>query len=412
MCRPHRNAFDPQPEAQGIGRLVIDAIVGVTNIVESMHRNIAGLAPLTGPSPKGRTRGVTGLVYRTIRGLSRLVGDQLDTALARLAPLLSSHAPSTEREAVVAALNGLFGDHLVASNNPLALPLQFRIDGRSLTLDTHTLEREVSSPSPKLLVLVHGLCMNDRCWSRHGHNHGLSLARALGYTPLFLRYNSGRPISTNGRRFAARLDQLVQAWPTPVRDIAIIGHSMGGLVARSACHYGELARYSWLRQLGTLVFLGTPHHGAPLERAGSWIDALLGASPYTAPFARIGAMRSAGVKDLRYGTLVAPTDDEQQPGRSPALPTAPNCFALAATTQRRPSPTGPPLPGDGLVPVPSALGQHAELSRSLALPTGHRRIVYDHNHFDLLGSREVYDQIQRWLTGARPLRTGNGDQPA
>lgn len=124
---------------------------------------------------------------------------------------------------------------------------------------------------------------------------------------------SGLHIPTNGREFADLLEALITCWPVPVEELAIIGHSMGGLLARSAWHYGNAAGHDWSRHLNKLVFLGTPHHGAPLERGGNWVDIVLGASPYTAPFARLGRIRSAGITDLRHGYLL----DEDWEGREP-----------------------------------------------------------------------------------------------
>ena len=121
--------------------------------------------------------------------------------------------------------------------------------------------------------------------------------------PVYLHYNSGRHVSENGREFAALLEQLVAGWPVPVDELVIVGHSMGGLVARSACHHAEAQGQAWLASLTKLVCLGTPHHGAPLERGGRWVDVLLGLSPYVAPFARLGKARSAGITDLRFGNL-------------------------------------------------------------------------------------------------------------
>ena len=143
--------------------------------------------------------------------------------------------------------------------------------------------------------------------------------------------------------------------------------------------------------------------GAPLERAGNWVDLLAGISPYTAPFARIGTIRSDGVKDLRYGTLVeadwqrADSTHAHDPRTPVPLPDDTHCFAGAATKQKAPSPNDSRLPGDGLVPVSSALGQHADPSRSLPFPPSRRRLHYGMGHFDLLSSRAVYDQLHRWL---------------
>jgi len=305
---------------------------------------------------------------------------------------------------VLAALNGVLGDYLVASDNPLAIPMRLRSNGRPLTLDRQALGEDVPHPGDKLVVLVHGLCMNDLQWHRKGQDHGASLARALGYTPLYLYYNSGLHISTNGRALADLLEQLVQEWPVPVRELAVVGHSMGGLVSRSACHYARRAGQAWLRRLQTLVFLGTPHHGAPLERAGNWVDTLVGASPYTAPLGRLGTIRSAGVKDLRYGNVIdadweeVGTEHMRDPREPVPLPRGVHCFAIAATKQLQPGRASTHLRGDGLVPVKSALGQHAKAARSLSLPSSRQHICYGLDHFDLLSSREVRDRIHDWLT--------------
>ena len=394
------------PDLRGGGRLVIDAIVGVTDIVESMHRNISGLAPIIGPPRKGATKGITGLVYRSVRGVSRVVGFGLDAALAQLAPVLKSRGTSPRREAVVAALNGVLGDYLVASNNPLAIPMGLRKDGRPLALDRQVLGEDFPRPGDKLVVLAHGLCMNDLQWHRRGQDHGVSLGRKLGYTPLYLHYNTGLHISTNGRAFADLLEQLVQEWPVPVRELVVIGHSMGGLVSRSACHYARLVGHTWPRRLKKLMFLGTPHHGAPLERAGHWVDLLAGISPYTAPFARLGKIRSAGVKDLRYGNVIdsylegGGTEHGQDARKPVPLPRGAQCFAIAATKQPQSGRANMRLRGDGLVPVKSALGQHANVALSLPIPSSRQTICYGLGHLDLLSSREVADRIHGWLTDA------------
>ena len=129
-------------------------------------------------------------------------------------------------------------------------------------------------------------------------------ARDLGFTPVYLHYNSGLHVSTNGRALAQQLERLVAQWPRPLERLVLLGHSMGGLLARSALYYGTQAGHRWPARLDDLVFLGTPHHGAPLERAGHWVDLVLGATPYAAPFARLGQVRSAGITDLRHGNLM------------------------------------------------------------------------------------------------------------
>jgi hypothetical protein len=392
-------------DLRGFARLATQATAGLADLVEAMHHTIA--RPGGRGQPPGRTRGLTGLVYKSVRGVTRLVGGGMDVLLAQLKPTLAGRASSPQREAVLAALNGVMGDYLVASDNPLAIPMRLRRDGRPLVLETAALAAAIPHGGGKLAVLAHGLCLNDRQWNRGGHDHGAVLARTLGYTPLYLHYNTGLHTSINGRALAGLLETLLRQWPQPVDDLVIVAHSMGGLVARSACHYGAAAGHAWPRRLSKLVFLGTPHHGAPLERGGNWVDVILDATPYAAPFARLGKIRSAGITDLRYGNVL----DEHWQGRDRfarardtrqfvPLPRGVQCFAIAATTGKKRGDLRDRLLGDGLVPVASALGRHDETHRSLSFPASRQWIGYGMSHLDLLGRPEVSDRIVRWIAPA------------
>lgn len=388
-------------ELRAMSRLAIEATRGVTDLVEAMHQTIAGGPDVLGRPLEGVARTFTAPVYAGIRGVTQLVGTGIDRALAQLAPLLGESAPGPERAAVLAALNGVLGDYLEETGSPLAIAMRLRSAGNELTLEHEALRTAFPDANGKLLVLVHGSCLSDRQWRRQGHDHGAALARDLGFTPLYLHYNSGRHISTNGRAFAALLDELVAAWPVPVAELTIVAHSMGGLVSRSACHVADAEGLAWRRKLRAIVFLGSPHHGAPLERGGNWIDALLGASRYSAPLARLGKIRSAGVTDLRFGNVL----DEHWQGRDRfakagdpraelKLPNGVECYAVAATKATAPT---DPLPGDGLVPVDSALGRHALPELSLRFAAPQQWIVFGMNHLDLLSSPEVYAKLRGWL---------------
>jgi pimeloyl-ACP methyl ester carboxylesterase len=269
-------------------------------------------------------------------------------------------------------------------------------------LEREALRASLPSAGRKLVVLVHGSCQNDRQWLRLGHDHGAALARDLGYTPIYVLYNSGLHVSTNGHALAALLEELVAEWPAPLDELVLLGHSMGGLVARSACHSAEANGHAWRRKLGTLVCLGSPHHGAVLERGGNWVDVLLGVSRYSAPLARLGKIRSAGVTDLRFGNVL----DEHWHGRDRfahgrdartplALPDGIACYAIAATTAPR---AGDKLPGDGLVSVASALGRHARPELTLAFPESHQSIAFGTGHLGLLDRPEVYAPLRQWLS--------------
>ena len=391
-------------DLRGVSRLAIDATTAVTDLVAAMHHNIGRAPGIFGQPPQGRIQGVTGLVYRSIRGITGAVGGSIDAILARLSLTLEANASSEARDAILAALNGVLGDHLAATQNPLAVTMRMRIGGKPVTLDPGALQAAIGEPAGKVLLLVHGLCMNGRQWLRNGHDHGLVLAQKLGYTPIYLEYNTGLHVSTNGAALSAMMDMLSRAWPVPVTEVAILAHSMGGLVARSACHQAEAAGHPWRDRLRQLIFLGTPHHGAPLERGGHWLDIAFGMSPYTAPFARLGQVRSAGITDLRFGNLLDSdwqdrdrferSSDTRQPV---PLPRGVDCYVIGATTARHAESLKSRMVGDGLVPLASALGRHDDPARDLGVATHRQWVAVRTNHLDLLSRAKLCTTMRHWL---------------
>jgi hypothetical protein len=140
-----------------------------------------------------------------------------------------------------------------------------------------------------------------------------------------------------------------------------------------------------------LVCLGTPHHGAPLERGGHGLDFLLDISPYSAPFTRIGGQRSAGIKDLRHGNVTAGERQFVQ------LPEGVQCYAIAGLLATGRASAADRLVGDGLVPLDSALGRHRSAGKTLAVPPERQWVARGTGHLDLLGRAEVYRQLHRWF---------------
>lgn len=386
MTKPSRTDLD---DLRGATRLAFDATIGLTDLVEKMHHTIQMRHPPFGESRAGATGGITGLVYRGIRGTTRLIGRGLDAGLAPVGTFLPEGESSVAREHWVSAINGVYGDHLERSGNPLAIRMTLRSRGRPV--DPANPLAALGEVTGRILVAVHGLCLNDLHWTRDGENRIDAQAAARGYTALYLRYNSGRAIADNGRDLAALLQRLHEHWPQPVREVALVGHSMGGLVARSAAFHGRLAGNAWLGSLRRMLFLGTPHHGAPLERGGQLLDYVMELSPYVAPFTRLGKARSAGIGDLRYGNV---SGDEQE---FVPLPQGVDCFAIAASLGKGRGVVADRLVGDGLVPVASALGHHTDPARTLAIPTGRQWVGQEMGHLELLGRPEVYRQLGRWL---------------
>jgi pimeloyl-ACP methyl ester carboxylesterase len=391
-------------DARGVLRLASDATVGITDLVEQMHLTISQWALPLGRPRSGRTKGITGAVYGTVRGVTRLAARGLDASLRRFEPQDQSTPTSARREAMLAVVNGIWGDHLAATDNPLAIRMSIRVRGREVDLTAEGLKSLRPRAGGRIALLVHGLCMSDLQWRRRGRDHGAMLARELGYTTLRLNYNSGLHISENGAQLDALLEQLLSCWPVPVEELVIVGHSMGGLVARAACHVAESRSLRWRRRLTRLVFLGTPHHGAALERGGHVVDSLLALSPYAAPFARLGKARSAGITDLRFGNVQRAdwagrhAHDQRHDDRVPTpLPAGVHAYCVAATTSDQPRGLRHALIGDGLVSLASAWGEHRDARLALALPASHRILVTRAGHLDLLNRPEVAQALRRWL---------------
>ena len=387
-------------QLRGATRLTVDAIVGVVDIVEAMHRTITTFGGLFAGDNKERTTGLTGMVYSNIRSVTNLVGGGLDMALELLATQLGELPSSQGREAVLAALNGVIGDHLAHTNNPLAIPMQLRQEGKPFEPD----REEIARAGGRILLMIHGSCGNDIQWKRRGHDHGAMLASELGFVPVYLHYNTGRHISENGSDLADLLETLVEDVPE-ITSLSIIAHSMGGLVARSACHQAEEDERHWRSLLDKVVFLATPHHGALWERYGNWADNILQISPYSAPFARLGMIRSAGVTDLRYGNICHQDWQNVErfklagdPRCAIPLPEGVDCYTVAALSSPEAGQFADHFMGDGLVQIDSALGRHSDPNMDLQFAESHQLEVRDISHLDVLCDPRVYEALEGWFT--------------
>jgi len=390
------DASEPHSRTQGVGRLMTEATLAITNIVESMHKRISPLSVVKSKTETEELSGISGLVYRNVRSITEQLGKKMDAPLAAIGKAMAEQPDSASAQALLAALNGVLGDYLVKSKNSLAIQMHFRRDGR--TLNDIQLREIINQSNGKLLIIVHGLCMNDLQWCKEGHDHGVELVKKSGMGYIHLHYNSGLHISDNGQHFASLLESLV-GLSNRLSEIHILAHSMGGLVSRSAYHIAENSGYKWPEQLKKLFFLGTPHHGAALEKAGNWIDLILGAHSYTVPIARLGKLRSAGITDLRFGNVQELdwrttdrfefTEDRRLPL---PLPDNVKCFAVATSAK---SSIDYPL-GDGLVSIKSGLGEHADPAFNLHIPNRRKWVGTNINHNQLLSNLRVYDVLKRW----------------
>lgn len=311
----------------------------------------------------------------------------------------------------VSGVNGLFGDLLRERRNGLALEMAFYDGGRPIPL-RGGLGREPQSLGARVCIFVHGLGCNEGLWvfrdsERSGEetSYGALLEADLGYTPFYVRYNTGLSVAENGKALVSLVADLVDVYPVAIEEIVLIGHSMGGLVLRSACHYGVQHGSTWVDRITRVFYLGTPHEGAGLEKATSAMVAVLHAVPN--PITRLVAdaldLRSQGVKDLQYGTLLEPdVMDDLPQGTSAhhrkAVPWLAHArhYLIDGTLTDDPSHAAAAILGDGLVVGVSAPRARPTESGACALPAEDTKVFPGVHHFELARSREVYEQVRLW----------------
>jgi pimeloyl-ACP methyl ester carboxylesterase len=375
-------------EWAALGSLASKALGGAVRIVGDTHGAISSRVESVLPpvaKPYGRAQATSaGQVYQIVeavhRGAPRLLG---------LLDALTSVEPSRTRTggAVQPLVNGLFGDLIAEEHPELSVPMSVRVDGRDARLPD-----DFAGASADVVVFIHGLAEDERHWeSEDRRSYGQRLGDD-GFTPVFVRYNSGLHISDNGWALSGLLEDLVVNWPVPVRSVSLVGHSMGGLVARSACHVGG----DWTALVHSVVTLGTPHRGAPLEKAVHVADWAMRRIPEAEPVGRILARRSVGVKDLRFGSLVEEDwrgrdVDAFLDNRRSEVPFLPHItyYWVAATLTRDPEHPFGRLVGDGMVRFASASDM-----------AGSGITLGGLSHQDLLNEDAVYEALARWLVPA------------
>ncbi len=401
-------------DVRAVVKLVGAATTGIQKITEETHQAVLGSLGKKGSAQPGQTGGLTGLIYRGLRGATTLIMQGIDIAFEVAQPMVDrlkeENQDTPEREMMLSILNGVLGDHLAATNSSLAIAMSVRCGTAG---SSQPLDQKIPCPRGKLALFLHGLCVNERIWQPDNKDEnapqvgdlGSLLSAYLNYQPLYLRYNSGLHVSQNGRELASKMEALLDTWPVPVEEVTFICYSMGGLVARSAVNIASAEGMKWPGKLKNIVFLATPHHGSPLEKAGNWFETALGRIPYSAPFARLGKMRSAGITDLRYGYICDEDWQDhdrfhrQPDNRQPVpLPENVRCFAIAATTASKRSRMAERLTGDGLVPLNSALGLHDDPTYALNFSKDAEMIAYRVGHLSVPTSPVVVQQVLKWLT--------------
>lgn len=398
-------------DIRAVGNLAGEASSVVTTLVRGMHAGIAGrvfssIGPPAAPTRvihDGITRAIYGGVDRGIRGASRAVGAVAAEIWGSDGDEALESRPASA--AFMAAVNGLYGDELTERDNPLAGAMVIRHRGEPVEPTAESIAAACPTATGRVVVFLHGWCLTERSWSRRpregddGRSYGERLRDDLGFSPVRLRYNTGLHISVNGRTLAEMLDRLHAHWPVGITELVLVGHSMGGLVARSACHYGAQRQHDWINALSHVVCLGSPHLGADLEKGVNVASWALARLPETRAIGTFLNARSDGVKDLRFGACLDEDWGDADPDEFlrdrctevPFLPHATYHFVAATAA--------PPLvgriAGDHLVRSYSAAGRGR--SRRIPFDTEHGLTLSGLNHFDLLNHPLVYAKLRDWL---------------
>ena len=429
--------------ARGFIDLAFDLVEETTNLVERTHDTVVQRSArrcALGEPAKEPAKVVTGIQttissgvfasIRAINGITRTsVNAVANAAEARRARTANSSQPSLAAsnlspivesaswyvDHLQSSVNGFWGDHLRRKGSRLDLGMTLRHDGRDLPVSAEALAEAFPTATNKICVFVHGLAATEWLWSLSSERHygdpgvtfGTRLRADLGFTPIYLRYNSGRHISENGRCLAALLSELMEAYPVAIEEIALVGHSMGGLVVRSAAHYGSEHDEPWVGHLRHVACIGSPHLGAPLEKAVNLLTGVLrnvAAAGAQVP-AELLDSRSAGVKDLRHGYTV----DEEWAGMNPdrvfadsrrdlPLVGGVGYHFLAATFSRDPKHPLGQLLGDLMVRLRSAAGAAVEPARSIRFASG--AVFPGMSHVDIANHPDVYEALRGMLAGA------------
>jgi pimeloyl-ACP methyl ester carboxylesterase len=401
-------------EVRSLAKLAGEGTHVVTALVRDMHSGIASrVFDAVGPASKP-----VQVIHDTTAAITyRLVDEAIRGGLHGAGALAAEAWGNDDDDTVearpaaagaIAAVNGIYGDQLAERRNGFALSMQIRRHGQPVALTAESIAGAFPEATGRIVVFVHGWCMTERGWWRPPNTsdtgelsqpYGTGLRTEFGYTPVYLRYNTGLHISQNGQNLARLVDELQTLWPVPVEEIALVGHSMGGLVVRSACHYGMEHGQPWTGAVRHVVCLGSPHLGADLEKGVNIASWALAKLPETRAIASFLNRRSSGVKDLRYGALLDEDwrdsdPDEFLQDRCHEVPFLPGAVYHFVATSAGPRAMGL-LFGDRLVRPASAAGRGR--FRQIPFEAEHGLTLTGLHHFDLLNHPSIYQKLVEWL---------------
>ncbi|MEH6607635.1 MAG: alpha/beta hydrolase, partial [Pseudomonadales bacterium] len=421
--------FDVVDETNNLAELTHDEVVQRTarsfarvEPVKAVAQVITDVEGVIASTVFKSIRGINGATRLSVNTINHIteagLGQSLESNGRELTTPMQSSAAGTVNwciDYLQSSLNGLWGDYLSQKNSALDTKMTLRHNGRDLPIKAQAVAAAYPNPTNKICVFVHGLAATEWLWTFSSAQHyegdtgtsfGSRLYDDLGYTPIYIRYNSGKHISDNGRQLAALISELVEAYPVPIEEIALIGHSMGGLVARSAASYGHEQKQPWVDSLRHVACVGAPNLGAPLEKAVNLLTGVL--QHIDAAAAQVSSRflnsRSAGIKDLRYGYTV----DDEWLGKDPdavftddrlnvPLVDGVGYYFFAATVSKDSAHPLGRLFGDLLVRLPSASGEAIDPARRIPFASG--GVFQGISHIHIVNHPDVYEVLRDCFSG-------------
>lgn len=402
---------------EGTLLLVGDTIAQATSRIHEFHRAISdipfkavGAATLSASKPVEIAHNeIADLVYSAVRETGRgvfsgaawvvrqanqalaspqTIDRAMDGELMAQVDRLPGQMPAPEQltqkrvAAISSAINGVFGDHLTATRNPMHIRMALLGNGRELDPSQMALTEQFPNAQAHLVIFVHGLCCNEDHWRLYTkaddpqtRPYGDKMQDEFPVTPLYLRYNTGRNIESNARQFKRVLNRLVKNWPVQVKGITLVGHSMGGLVSRAVVESLTDDDQALRAAITDVVCLGSPHAGAPLARLAAAGEQLLGRFQLSRPVGKVLGVRSRGIRDLKDGL-----------GALQGRDGSPVMFHLIGSTIGDHSAVWLNATlGDGLVTPESALADDTGRAQRMTFAQKH--------HMNLLNDPEVYAEL-------------------
>lgn len=397
MTRPAGVATAAGVALEYADRILLESVRDIHDSVSGRAHGGVKLALRHKTLPHHLHHAIAGTVFASIGGSLRAGGRAFRT-VDQWRPIGPPLERSAHGQFVVSALNGLVGEQIAEHTPAMSFELSLRKDGHDVPPRAGDLAVAFPQAADSVVVFVHGLCENENYWRRRARplveqglgegptkprSYGDRLADDLGWTPLFIRANTGASVRESGVALHALMTQVVENWPVEVRRVALVGHSMGGLIVRAACDL-DSSYDRWTGLVTDVISLGTPHLGSPVERSIALGMRVAAKVPELAPYRRIFMQRSAGVLDLSEGM-----PDPPRP-----LPRARYRLVAATLTRTTTHPMAIAI-GDMLVQPRSAFGR--PVGGEELFPGADTLHVPNADHFDLLNHHDIYDAIREWL---------------